>query len=204
MFPKDNLLTFWKLDDLKDSRGNRYTLTNNGGVQFVAGKIGNCAEFNGTNWLRANVPLSFSQNPITISMWIDIAPYPFNDSNGLYTVFMGHYGFNIWINNQNVLKSDNYAAANNLLSTLSEGFSHIVLVIENGIHTLWVNGQQVYSGPHNYNDIPFFYLGAGYVNFLNPTQRDLALGKMDAVGIWNRALTLQEIQTLYNNGNGLE
>jgi hypothetical protein len=29
-------------------------------------------------------------------------------------------------------------------------------------------------------------------------------GKIDAVGLWHRALTQPEITALYNNGNGLE
>ena len=29
-------------------------------------------------------------------------------------------------------------------------------------------------------------------------------GKVDALGIWTRAITDQEITTLYNNGNGVE
>jgi len=64
----DNLLAFYKLDDLQDSSGNNRTLTNNGNVTFASGKIGNAAIGNGSGYLICP-SLAQPQTAMSISTW---------------------------------------------------------------------------------------------------------------------------------------
>lgn len=63
---------YWKLDGLTDSHGAN-TLTNNNGVTFVAGKIGNAAQFASTKFLSIadNAALSMGDIDFLIAAWVN-------------------------------------------------------------------------------------------------------------------------------------
>ena len=197
MFPKDDLLAFWKLDDLKDSRGNRYTLTNNGGVQFVAGKIGNCAEFDGSNRLTTTLSETLNlQTQSSISFWVKLTSYP-----GSIGVFVGSFpdtGLALFIRpgNNTLVVADYLGGEVSFNQTISLNvWHHIVLTTNDANLNIYYDNTLLGSGSNILLNINSFCLNDGTYTWS---------GNLDAVGIWNRALTLQEIQTLYNNGNGLE
>jgi len=199
-------LAFWKLDDVTDSiNGN--TLTNNDGVQFVAGKIGNCAQFDMSNTL-SNSTLSPQFNPygstgeFTISIWVN----PNSLSN--YQAFIGGpqaSTFVIHTDSAGGLNCNEAQAGDAYVATgLSTGiWQHIVFIKSlDGNSKVWLNGANIYNNTtqnsENYNPTNGVTLGALYTNTYPYN------GKLDMVGLWNRELTEQEIQQLYNGGNGLE
>ena len=199
-------LAFWKLDDVTDSiNGN--TLTNNDGVQFVAGKIGNCAQFDMSNTL-SNSTLSPQFNPygstgeFTISIWVN----PNSFSN--YQAFIGGpqaSTFTIHTDEDGGLNCNEAEAGDAYVATgLSTGiWQHIVFIKSlDGNSKIWLNGTNVYNNttnnPQNYHPTSGVTLGALYTNTYPYN------GKLDMVGLWNRELTEQEIQQLYNGGDGLE
>jgi hypothetical protein len=78
---------------------------------------------------------------------------------------------------------------------------HIVLKANNGSATIYVDGVAGTS-----NSIPETILESGYMSIGVNGEANFAFlnGEMDAVGIWNRALSDAEVAELYNNGTGLE
>jgi hypothetical protein len=75
LFNDANLVAYYKLSDVSDSKGSN-TLTNNNTVTFVAGKYGNAADFGATN---TNKSLTVASNlgingngAISISCWLNL------------------------------------------------------------------------------------------------------------------------------------
>ena len=205
-----NYLAFWKLDDLTDSSANANTLFINGNVQFVTGKVGNCAQFPGSNsaYLRDS-ELSSTFNPngpageFTISCWIN--PASFSD----YQAFLGSSanGFIIHTDSAGALYCNEGSSGDATIGSLLQlnQWQHIVFVksIASGNRTkVWYNGNKVYdqltNNINNYQAKNIITLG-NYGSFTFPYN-----GKLDMVGLWNRELTQSEIDILYNNGNGRE
>lgn len=196
----DNLQAFYKLSDLSDSSGNNRTLTNNGGVSFASGKIGDAAVFNGSNCLSTaslNIGTSF-----TIGCWVnstqlndyDVLLMQFAGA-GFYTMSDGSIQFGD-------ISSWNATSSSGILTTNT--WQHIVLVSNAGSGTLYVDGVAVASDSSNTLDLndtgdrPFGING-------DPISGPSPVAKQfDAVGIWNRALSQAEVAELYNNGTGIE
>ena len=59
------------------------------------------------------------------------------------------------------------------------------------------------NGANDVNLIIKFVLGASWSGYTNGTQNS-ALAIMDEVGVWNRALSADEVTSLYNSGAGLQ
>lgn len=201
------LLAFYKLSDLTDSSGNNRTLTNNGNVSFASGKIGNAAVFDGsTNNLKSSYVVPYSTSDVTLSLWLKASALsqwrtffgsPFN--TGTPRVNFGTTDADqIFINNAGsgpVLTLSNY--------TVDDTWQHIVVVITN-------NGDSVkfYRAGNLVDELAGAELGStevwigGGVGW--PVEADPFNGQIDAVGIWNRALSPLNISALYNLGVGRE
>ena len=209
-FPTQNLLAFWRLADITDSSGNGNTLTNNGSVQFVAGKISNCAQFTGSNSIYlqdSTLTPAFNPNgpsgEFTVSCWI----YPQSFSN--YQAFLGSttQGFIIHLDNAGNLYCNETISGDAQVNGILQlnQWQHIVFVksVASGNKTkVYYNGNKVYdqntNNINNYQSKTNVTLGNyGGLNF--PYN-----GRLDMVGLWNRELTQVEINQLYNNGLGLE
>ena len=83
-------------------------------------------------------------------------------------------------------------------------WTHIVFNNNNGALTLYVNGvlfSQVTLPQGALVGTMPFYLGKGFDMAPDAFGNRAFTGKIDDVGIWNRVLTLQEIQTLYTATN---
>ena len=79
---------------------------------------------------------------------------------------------------------------------------NIILTKQNDLYKVYLNGvvdiETNISNSLNYNNLVGFRFGtispdSGYEQFF---------GKLDDIGFWNRALTVQEIQNLYTSSNG--
>ena len=194
----DNLQAFYKLSDHSDSSGNNRTLTNNGNVSFAAGKIGNAAVFDGSNWLNASV----SQTPSTVSCWVKSSNFDgyknivaLRDNNGnIGFLIQGQGGnnFRFYSNGGNI--SSNATVAD-------DSWHNIVVTVSNGSINIYVDGSLDVTGSGDSGGITTTKLGIGsYDDGLY----DHLNGQIDAVGIWNRALSDAEVAELYNSGTGLE
>jgi hypothetical protein len=192
-FPSDGLLAFWKLDDLTDASGNGNILTNNNSVTFASGKIGNAANLN-NNYLSRSISVT-TGNECTISLWAKAV------SLGVSCILGRFDGLKIGTLEDGTIEVSDYnqayLAANVAVSITD--WRHIVLVTGGGSAYLWVDGSQKDSGPNILTDVPQIGIGNDVTTTSEPF-----FGLVDAVGIWGRALTSEEIAVLYNNGNGVE
>ena len=198
--PAGGLQAFYRLSDLTDSSGNGKTLTNNGNVTFASGKIGNAALFNGTNRLYTE---SFStidtSQPFCVSFWSK----PTANTVGTVCANGTGVGFNIHNDGAGNLNFNNGQSAD---CSVPDAFvvgvwKHYVCMVSNGNTIVYIDGSQVYNQQSN----------ASYsttINSLSIGSYDgnqlMFNGSIDAVGVWNRALTEAEVSALYNSGAGLE
>jgi hypothetical protein len=198
-------LAFWKLSNVTDSSPNGNTLTNNNSVQFVAGKIGNCAEFNGSNNYLSLGSFSssfYSDSPYTFSLWYNITTL--KD----YFTLIGCFEletFNIHGFANGDLAVNNSAAGDASIAGFftTNSWNHMVVSRDiSGNIKIYKNAVQLYNAPEQvlYGFVPFIEIGA-----LSTYGGTFATnGKIDAVGIWTRELNQSEINDLYNNGKGTE
>ncbi len=199
-----NSLAFWKLADLTDSIGAN-TLTNNGGVQFVTGKIGNCAQFDGTSQslgINSFISPFNTASPYTVSLWYNI--------NTLKNYFSLISCSNTGTFNVHGFENGDLAINNSQFADISvsnfftiNSWNHFVITRNSSSQiAVWKNGIKVHESTAvvQYGNVPFINIGN-----LDTNGTSFATdGKIDAVGLWQRELTEQEILNLYNNGNGLE
>jgi len=207
----DNLQAFYKLSDLTDSSGNNRTLTNNGNVSFASGKLGNAAVFDGSNWMSAPINQT-GITDYTLACWVKLGA----NSSGSQFLVNGLTG-NAWENGGITLDlqdkypntyanfgADSFGYGLNSQTELStDTWYHLVGVRSNGLLKIYINGSvDCVSETTDNTPIPGgspISLGQNADGTYGPFT-----GALDAVGIWNRALSDAEVAALYNNGNGLE
>ena len=199
---RDGLLAFYKLSNTSDSSGRGNTLTNNDGVTFVAGKIGNAAEFDTTNYLSRAAAILNGASAATITCWFKIT----GENNEYFLIAGGETeeSFSL-VNVDGDIKGfftntgDNFFAG---AENAQDGEWHFAAIrYTPTTFKIWCDGStNEQTGTYNaIGDSEYFSIGANWDGeFL---QFD---GQIDAVGIWNRALSDGEIDALYNNGTGRE
>jgi hypothetical protein len=186
------LQAFYRLSDTSDSSGNGNTLTNNGGVTFSSGKIGNAAVFDDSNWLESPASIPFESNA-TVSVWFK--PTVLNNT---YGTIVGFYpGLNIAASASNTITVDDFTQPFISGPLLSENtWYHVVVKVASGVCYLYLNNSLIASENSILLTGSSFRIGGEIGDNFN--------GSIDAVGIWDRALTTGEISDLYNTGAGIE
>ena len=198
------LQAFYKLSDLSDSSGNNRTLTNNGNVSFASGKIGNAAVFDGTNSLDSNFVVP-DTGDFTITSWFNPAGGPFalvgntkEWAQGFFEIGSSDPGSQdgkIRLFSANSTEIVGVATDDQFTESV---WNHVAVRRSGSTFNIWLNGvlqsaSYEYSGSLESDSLT---LGKSTYTHFN--------GSMDAVGIWNRALSDAEVAELYNNGTGLE
>lgn len=216
VFPMANLLAFWKLNDTSDSSGNSNNLTNNNGVVFgEPGVVGNGAR---TTWGNSGSYLTTSlsiNGDATLSLWFRFDSLPVANPEGFldrYPLVFQKYPFCALGTNPNYPRKlilTDLATWNTSPSefefTVGQ-WCHIVTVIENSKAKVYANGVLILETPAQYNNT--FQSGGRLLGF-GGDNVDAATSygtdtRYDSIGMWTRALTINEVKTLYNNGEGLE
>ena len=194
-FPSNGLLAFWKLDNLTDASGNGNSLTNNNNVQFVSGKIGNAAEFDGTNYFNTTTQigqsfsLSFWLYPTEVSGYTNVLTWRVSGTGSI-----GYDGSVYWYNDNGGFLVQSSAG---IITT--NQWHHVVLVCDNNAITIYLDNSSVATGTDNNTRLATDLVIGAYLN-----GTETIVGKLDAVGIWDRAITNEERSILYNNGEGVE
>ena len=194
------LQAFYRLSDTSDSSGNNRTLTNNGNVSFASGKIGNAAVFDGSNWMEQSFTLdSLNSGDFTISSWVKSAGS--HDTSYPQIICTSNNGGGL------AYRTDTqefyYVCQNGGQFILGYGLPvdeqwHFILIKKTGTeYKLFVDNDYVTGTSES-------TFGAGNL-LIGSIQGSYGFnGQIDAVGIWNRALTLGEVSSLYNSGAGIE
>ena len=170
------------------------------GASTTTGKIGNGGNFNTATKivnLSSNVSLASS---FTIAVWV-LFPIPASAS-GWRTLVRGSLdhpvlvdGGGVWGVYDNATGTGFRSSGFNLNSL--SGWHHLVAVGSGTTTTFYGDGSSTPLGTS-----PFKSNNAVSV-FGNYSGGSQNFGRIDELGIWNRALTTGEIATLYNGGSGL-
>jgi arabinan endo-1,5-alpha-L-arabinosidase len=199
----DNLQAFYKLSDLTDSSGYNRILTNNGNVSFASGKIGDAAVFDGNNYLSRSQKFMSGASAFSLSCFVKCTSsttYIYGEDAESSFILVSTHDNKVTFNFEN-----GWNPIQSSSTITDDQWHHVVCVYDGGISAkLYFDGVEEASRNSIAATMPTssaanFSLGApptGWGAMLN--------GSMDAVGIWNRALSDAEVTELYNSGTGLE
>jgi hypothetical protein len=204
--PTNGLVGWWGFNgNAQDGSGNGNHGTVNGAT-LTTDRLGNqngAYSFDGTSNYISTADIDL-QDTATISVWV----YPVGTSGALVDKSMdaiSNSGYTFIYNNSNPWglyahvgwsgnTNNNILLSNNFISL--NQWHHFVLTLNNGIAKIYVDRILVYTqtgvnSTTQNNDILLFGKSVWGGNLFN--------GKLDDIGIWNRALTQQEITNLYNS-----
>jgi hypothetical protein len=198
LFPT-GLLAFWKLNgNGDDSSGNNNHLTNVNNVTFSSGKIGSASNFTAGKYFSSEVRIGGTGNSqnFTFSLWIETTQNSGTNrmisAAGSYNYYFMEYAGKIYAN---------FGGSQfNSTSNVNDGNWHHVVVTYNRIKLrIYIDGVlEVDQNETGVTPLSYVYIGS------DDTGNQSLSGSLDSIGIWNRALTSEEVAQIYNDGNGLE
>ncbi len=212
--PTNGLVGWWPFNgNANDESGNghngtanngailttdRFNITNNayyldGVNDYISSTLGSLTKMSFSFWYNSDNPINF----YPMFLYID----------GIqFCVMAGNNP--AYIQNNNVGHLGGYSDLTNYISSLPcipglSAWHHVVIVYDNtlNLYAIYINGNSCGSSGTAINPLA---ITAGNATFGNTTSGTIAdgnagvLGKLDDIGIWNRALTQQEITDLYN------
>ena len=206
----DGLLGYWKLDETSgnavDSSGNGYTGTSSNITYTASGKIGRCYTFNGST---SNINFGDVISPatgITLTAWVKTTSLPASEGAIIYkasyatnwcgyrlTVYStGTVGFFLGDNTGNYLDIT-------FGTTVLNGNWHFIGGTWDGTNAyIYLDDTRrtvtSWTGPIAYTSVNLY---SGY----NGSSM-LYQGDIDEAGIWNKALTQDNMLLLFDSGNG--
>ncbi|WP_150107231.1 immunoglobulin domain-containing protein [Pedosphaera parvula] len=209
------LVNWWPGDgNAKDIQG-----TNNGslknGTTFTKGIVGQAFNFDGkTNMVSVGILPAAITNTFTIEFWVKPQAsrrstveankgitgttgqrYAIFPRHGASAFGAGHVGAGVSVgtNGLSVFEhTGNYLGSPLVLNTSISGWNHIAVVYQGRRPSVYINGVLKRTGVTSTNIVhPSGDMGGPYGFFS---------GALDEVGIYNRALTAKEIQSIYNAG----
>ena len=221
--PTNGLVGWWGFNgNAQDGSGNGNHGTVNGAT-LTTDRFGNpnsAFNFDGVDdWIQVDDNATLRPNHITISAWIyvntpTINPIvtktrignPFGPDGGeQYCIFQSPYNYQNTAGSFQIKRNGGcqnggvgwYRIFQTNLPFSTGQWQHIVGTYDGDTMKLYNNGllsgfQVPPSGPIDNCSNGTFNIGRGWVNY------DFYNGKMDNLGMWNRALTQQEITKLYN------
>jgi len=222
----DNLIGYWKLDDNLDTSavldahasfdGTVVNDQNNrSSEQSASGQINTGFALDGTNDY-VSIPSTVmddmeTANAFTISAWV------YNTNLNQDATVVGQWKassnqFLLWMDTGGV--GDGYVlivcdsdASTTVTSTdsvnaVADTWQHVVATWDGTTAIVYVDGD-LKDSAEDARTIRSAALPAGIGSDEGASAERLFLGTIDEVGIWNRALTEEEITELYNSGDGL-
>lgn len=211
--PTNGLVGWWPFNgNANDESGNGNNGTVNGGTTLSTDRFGNSNNayyFDGVNDYISNILSMNSTDSLTISLWY-LCPIPTNissthfelwESNNLSNQIHLNFSFNPIPTGYMYTFIPGIGQANDSMGTRTYNAWHHIVVVKAGItETVYVDnipnfGQ--FTGTNSTLNFDKFELGREFTTGGNLTDT-YYIGKLDDIGIWNRALTQQEITDLYN------
>ena len=199
----DDIVSYYKFDEntgtvAGDSVGSNDSTIN--GATWTTGKINSGLDFDGTNDNVDTNNRFFSSGEFAINLWV----YP--ERSAVEGLVGQHSGADsqrsfLYLNNRDIsIQIAGTAHSTGTLATLNEWQMITATRDSSNIVRLYKNGVQIgsnYSNSGTWQNIDLF-IGS------NSGSQFYFQGLLDEVGLWNRALTADEVEELYNNGNGLQ
>ena len=206
--PTNGLAGWWSFSG---NANDASTNANNGtvyGATLTTDRFGNANSafsFDGNSYIT--IPNSTSLQDltgITISSWVYIDSWFMSEDGGYFPIISksdkqynyGKYGFTLtdtgfWSYFDKQLNGRNYSF------DLSKWY-HVVNVYSNNTTSLYVNGNLQFSSNSGVFGNPGVQNLPLMIGIDMPGLVEYSEGKIDDIGIWNRALTQDEITNLYN------
>jgi len=212
------LQAYWPMDEdtglYNDASGNQNDLTLNGQtLEYFTGKLGTAiVSVDYTSSLTAPVALIGN---FSISFWIKTAQENFftclsqATSGCIGYLFYGHSGgfsFQVYTGdaetNPNFIPDVSSGSFGPVGGTISDGEWHHVVGVLNGQEaSLYIDGVLADAVTGEFPLIPSANPMMLFDN--NTCLGQTVIGSMDEVGVWQRALSAEDVGQLFNNGNGL-
>jgi len=212
LFPTNGLIAYYALDgnmqdEITGLTGNYSTATEtNDSVK------GTSSRFASTLGQIVDTDLVDGLQEMTVSIWIKPFAYTnygdFLNSRGTYRWYIGQYesgkiNFYTTLSNGSILAAFNEGAAVIILNE----WQHITGVIENDLSTVTLktyrNGTLVFSESLSVSGVTLKQDVVADIGGDRATGARRYNGLMDEISIWNRALSSNEVSTIYNSGTGL-
>jgi hypothetical protein len=201
----DGIPMWWNPGD-----GQWYPADGHHGPTFAPGLVGQAFSFAGDSFVLASDGSvgDFGRAPFTIALWAKFdANSNFDNPAGGIALVSRDDGWIFWLQRlgegRNALSISNLDSSGEAAPLVTFPWSpqpgqwyHVAVTRDGDTFTLYLNGLQVSSAN---SDVTFFApghrltIGQGYATFFN--------GLIDEVGIYNRALSAGEIQSIFNAGS---
>jgi hypothetical protein len=207
----NGLVGYWPFcGNANDQSGNGNNGTVNGAT-LTTDRFGNsnsAYSFDGiTNDITFQQLFTFnSSNNATLSIWLN-GQNPPNSVQGTFLKSrlnqIDNNRFNLFVNpiNQGLKLNVDYRESNfnihilNIDTIQTGNWTNLVLTRNNNIYSTYINGQLSSTSIDNNPILPN---SIGWILGNDPSSNSDYAGKLDDIGIWNRALSQQEITQLYN------
>jgi hypothetical protein len=198
---------YWRLDGNSDDAAGTAHATPTG-ITYAAGKLSSGAVFAGTT-SKIDTPVSSAFGDFTACAW-----FICNTTINYQRVLDKAYDVGFWLgrNASNATQwGGGVCETSGPYGIFAEfnpngNWNHIISIRRGSTHELWANGVLANSNTVTTNPLSTHRLaiGAWAQNHggANPAQYFQA-GTIDEVGIWSRALSVEEIANLYDGGDGL-
>lgn len=212
--PLNGLVAFWPFND----NANDISINNNNGIVNGAslttdrfGKLNSAYNFDGvSNFIQVPNSISLQNiNEISISAWVNINQFYyvpnfgynfpiFTKSNQYYN--WGNYELQIWQGGAKIVTHLEYQETECPSNVPLNQWKHIVCTVSNGKTSFYIDGVLILTKNSGVfpqtpkNNMPILIgrnIQGGYP--------EAAKGKIDDIGIWNRALSLEEVTSLYKS-----
>ena len=218
--PSNGLVGYWPFNgDATDQSGNGNNGVNNGAT-LTSDRYGNANSaynFDGVNdYIIIPNSTFFNSNNISFSIWISSSRLQrqfalvrtkftdasnehfallFNNTSQYQTTLAAKY------NVSNCAAGQGWQTATSTQNIMDNLYHNVVGTIDGGVMKLFIDGVllQITTTPYQQSSSCWngdVQIGRNWANFT-----DFFHGKLDDIGIWNRALTQQEITNLYNSVN---
>jgi len=203
------LVAYYALDDttgdVLDASGNGHNGTNNGPTRNVTGKINKSFSFDGDDdYINLGSGIPNITAGVTISTWI----YPdFTDMSGIWTVILERSYDACWSlmkpNDGSKITMRVWASgeARATSGTLdSNVWTHVVGTYDGSYVRIYINGTEANATAHTGS----LNSNTGNVHIGYDTTHNVSAwsGKLDEIAIWNRCISANEVNELWNNGDG--
>lgn len=209
------LVSMYKAENNANDSLGTYNGTAQGGLTYSTGKSGNAFTFNGTNaYIDYGDVLDVGTSSWTYSVWFNTSDI-LNEIMLFTKTFAGSSSGRLWASTYNYRLRFNFQALTNIISVETaygtiavDTWYNAVFVIDRADRLkIYINGVlqsiTVTAGTNdltpytsdNFNNNHPFRIGS-YTSSDNTTPLSFFNGKIDEIGIWNRALTQSEITEL--------
>ena len=208
----DGLIAYWPLDEGSGSTANdvidNHDGTLQGGATWVSGKLGSAIDTNNSGYITVPEHLDFRPAAaISLQAWVSVDSFSMWDgiAGNIQDNGSSEAGYSLYTSTSGM---DWYVAVNGVLvtahSTCPLGqWTHFVGTFDGSYVRLYMNGQLegsiAASGTIGWSFIP---LEVSIGRYYDDNELYIADTRIDEVAVWNRALSVDEIGFLYNDGQG--